>query len=53
MKSNFLFDRLQVGNLALLIARMQKNADTVEKDVLRAEELLLIVRNTSFFISMI
>lgn len=32
----------QVRNLALLIARMQKNADTVEKDVLRAEELLLI-----------
>ncbi|XP_067228760.1 envoplakin [Chanodichthys erythropterus] len=32
----------QVSNLALLIARMQNNADTVEKDVLRAEELLLI-----------
>uniref|UniRef100_A0A671LA92 Uncharacterized protein n=1 Tax=Sinocyclocheilus anshuiensis TaxID=1608454 RepID=A0A671LA92_9TELE len=32
----------QVSNLALLIARMQKNADTVEKDILRAEELLLI-----------
>ncbi|XP_043097600.1 envoplakin a [Puntigrus tetrazona] len=32
----------QVSSLALLIARMQKNADTVEKDVLRAEELLLI-----------
>uniref|UniRef100_A0A8C1NYW4 Envoplakin a n=1 Tax=Cyprinus carpio TaxID=7962 RepID=A0A8C1NYW4_CYPCA len=34
--------RSQVRNLALLIARMQKNADTVEKDVLRAEGLLLI-----------
>lgn len=32
----------QISDLALLIARMQKNADTVEKDVLRAEELLLI-----------
>ncbi|KAK7144567.1 hypothetical protein R3I94_010857 [Phoxinus phoxinus] len=34
--------QLTAGSLALLIARMQKNADTVEKDVLRAEELLLI-----------
>ncbi|KAM9482667.1 envoplakin a [Clarias gariepinus] len=32
----------QVNDLALLIARMQKNADTVEKDVLRAEDLLVI-----------
>ncbi|XP_028829057.1 envoplakin a [Denticeps clupeoides] len=32
----------QVNNLALVIARMQKNADQVEKDVLRAEELLLV-----------
>uniref|UniRef100_A0A7N5ZXT3 Desmoplakin SH3 domain-containing protein n=1 Tax=Anabas testudineus TaxID=64144 RepID=A0A7N5ZXT3_ANATE len=30
------------NNLALLIAQMQKNADQVEKDILRAEELLAI-----------
>lgn len=36
-----------MGNLTLLIARMQNNADTVEKDVLHAEELLLIVRKHS------
>ncbi|XP_026158606.1 envoplakin a [Mastacembelus armatus] len=32
------------SNLALLIAQMQKNADQVEKDVLRAEELLTVER---------
>ncbi|XP_056136215.1 envoplakin a [Lampris incognitus] len=32
----------QASNLALLIARMQKNADQLEKDVLRAEELLAL-----------
>ncbi|KAM4604332.1 envoplakin a [Polymixia lowei] len=32
----------QASSLALLIARMQKNADTVEKDILRAEELLAV-----------
>ncbi|KAJ8264115.1 hypothetical protein GJAV_G00145350 [Gymnothorax javanicus] len=32
----------QVNELALLIARMQKNADIVEKDILRAEELLAV-----------
>lgn len=35
---------MQTSNLALLIALMQKNADTVEKDILRAEELLAVVR---------
>ncbi|KAK2816825.1 hypothetical protein Q5P01_025016 [Channa striata] len=30
------------NNLALLIAQMQKNADQVEKDILRAEELLAV-----------
>lgn len=35
--------RSQVNDLTLLIARMQKNADTVEKDVLRAEDLMVIV----------
>uniref|UniRef100_A0A3Q3MXH4 Envoplakin a n=1 Tax=Mastacembelus armatus TaxID=205130 RepID=A0A3Q3MXH4_9TELE len=34
----------KVSNLALLIAQMQKNADQVEKDVLRAEELLTVER---------
>ncbi|XP_062402338.1 envoplakin a [Sardina pilchardus] len=32
----------QVSNLALLVARMQKNADQVEKDVLRAEDLMVL-----------
>ncbi|XP_061534705.1 envoplakin a [Phycodurus eques] len=32
--------RTQPGNLALLIAQMQKNADVVEKDILRSEGLL-------------
>uniref|UniRef100_A0A3Q3F233 Envoplakin a n=1 Tax=Labrus bergylta TaxID=56723 RepID=A0A3Q3F233_9LABR len=30
------------GNLQLLVAQMQKNADTVEKDILRSEELLAV-----------
>ncbi|XP_067115838.1 envoplakin a [Osmerus mordax] len=34
--------KTQANNLALLVARMQKNADQVEKDVLKAEELLAI-----------
>ncbi|XP_058496226.1 envoplakin a [Solea solea] len=32
----------QTSNLALLIAQMQENADRVEKDILRAEELLAV-----------
>uniref|UniRef100_A0A3B5B1W9 Envoplakin n=1 Tax=Stegastes partitus TaxID=144197 RepID=A0A3B5B1W9_9TELE len=32
----------QASNLALLIAQMQKNADQVEKDILRAEQLLAV-----------
>ncbi|KAK3575139.1 hypothetical protein QTP86_020956 [Hemibagrus guttatus] len=32
----------QVNDLTLVIARMQKSADTVEKDVLRAEDLMVI-----------
>lgn len=32
----------QASDLALVIARMQKHADTVEKDVLKAEELLVV-----------
>ncbi|XP_071360626.1 envoplakin a [Trachinotus anak] len=34
--------KTQAGSLALLIAQMQKNADQVEKDILRAEELLAV-----------
>ncbi|XP_010768431.1 envoplakin a [Notothenia coriiceps] len=34
--------KMQTSNLALLIAQMQKNADTVEKDILRAEGLLAV-----------
>ncbi|XP_077462150.1 envoplakin a [Stigmatopora argus] len=33
-------NRTQPNDLALLIAQMQKNADVVEKDILRSEELL-------------
>lgn len=36
--------RSQAGNLAQLIAQIQKNADRVEKDVLRSEQLLAVVR---------
>ncbi|XP_054635826.1 envoplakin a [Dunckerocampus dactyliophorus] len=32
----------QPSNLALLIAQMQKNADLVEKDILRSEDLLAV-----------
>ncbi|XP_073727004.1 envoplakin a isoform X1 [Misgurnus anguillicaudatus] len=45
MKDDSKISKSQMSNLALLIARMQKNADTVEKDVLHAEELLLIDAN--------
>lgn len=42
--------RTQVSDLTLVIARMQKYADTVEKDVLRAEDLMVIVsRNVSLY----
>lgn len=36
--------RNQASSLAFLIAQMQKNADQVEKDILRSEELLAVVR---------
>uniref|UniRef100_A0A3Q3N8D0 Envoplakin-like n=1 Tax=Labrus bergylta TaxID=56723 RepID=A0A3Q3N8D0_9LABR len=36
--------RSQANELAVVIARMQSNADQVEKDILRAEELLAEVR---------
>ena len=42
--------RSQANDLALLIARMQHNADQVEKNVLKAEELLAAVRNTHTYI---
>ncbi|XP_018520557.1 LOW QUALITY PROTEIN: envoplakin a [Lates calcarifer] len=35
-------NKTQASGLALLIAQMQKNADQVEKDILRAEELLAV-----------
>eukprot|EP00064_Thunnus_orientalis_P023704 superscaffoldBa00009240_g23958 len=35
-------NKSQASSLALLIAQMQKNADQVEKDILRAEELLAV-----------
>ncbi|XP_034425263.1 envoplakin a [Hippoglossus hippoglossus] len=34
--------KTQAGNLALLVAQMQKNADQVEKDILRSEEMLAV-----------
>lgn len=36
--------RTQASDLAMLISRMQKNADQVEKNILQAEELLAEVR---------
>lgn len=36
--------RDQVSELTFLIARMQRNADQVEKNILRAEDLLAVVR---------
>ncbi|XP_036426038.1 envoplakin a [Colossoma macropomum] len=42
LKGSTKLTKSQANDLALLIARMQKNADTVEKDVLKAEELLVI-----------
>lgn len=35
--------RTQVSDLALLVARMQRNADKVEKDILQSEQLLAAV----------
>ncbi|XP_069553264.1 envoplakin a [Brachyistius frenatus] len=35
-------NKSQASSLALLIAQMQKNADQVEKDILRSEELLAV-----------
>ncbi|XP_053493210.1 envoplakin a [Ictalurus furcatus] len=42
LKASSKMTKSQVSDLTLLIARMQKNADTVEKDVLRAEDLLVV-----------
>uniref|UniRef100_UPI001CD8A17C envoplakin-like n=1 Tax=Solea senegalensis TaxID=28829 RepID=UPI001CD8A17C len=39
--SSVKISKFQAQDLAMLIARMQKNADRVEKNILRAEELLL------------
>lgn len=36
--------RSQATDLTLLISQMQKDADLVEKNVLRAEKLLAVVR---------
>uniref|UniRef100_A0A3Q3Q438 Uncharacterized protein n=1 Tax=Monopterus albus TaxID=43700 RepID=A0A3Q3Q438_MONAL len=36
----------QAGDLAALIARMQKNADQVEKNILRSEEVLTVKKQT-------
>lgn len=38
--------RSQANDLAVVIARMQKKADQVEKNVLRSEELLSLVRRS-------
>nr|XP_020466617.1 envoplakin [Monopterus albus] len=42
LKTSAKVNKGQSSNLTLLIAQMQKNADTVEKDVLRAEDLLAV-----------
>ncbi|XP_037545916.1 envoplakin a [Nematolebias whitei] len=41
-KSSSKLSKSQAGNLAQLIAQIQKNADRVEKDVLRSEQLLAV-----------
>ncbi|XP_068448396.1 envoplakin a [Clinocottus analis] len=35
-------NKAQASSLTLLVAQMQKNADTVEKDILRSEDLLAV-----------
>ncbi|XP_049425847.1 envoplakin a [Epinephelus fuscoguttatus] len=42
LKGSGKLSKAQASSLALLIAQMQKNADTVEKDILRSEELLAV-----------
>ncbi|XP_029357733.1 envoplakin a [Echeneis naucrates] len=42
LKGSSKITKAQTSGLALLIAQMQKNADQVEKDILRAEELLAV-----------
>ncbi|KAF7655666.1 hypothetical protein LDENG_00052700 [Lucifuga dentata] len=42
LKGSSKINKAQASNLVLLIARMQKNADQVEKDILQAEELLAV-----------
>ncbi|XP_076871991.1 envoplakin a [Brachyhypopomus gauderio] len=42
LKGSAKVNKTQANDLALLIARMQKHADTVEKDVLKAEEVLVV-----------
>lgn len=42
--SVFFTPRSQANDLAVLISRMQKNADQVEKNILQSEELLAVVR---------
>ncbi|XP_040891629.1 envoplakin a [Toxotes jaculatrix] len=42
LKGSAKISKNQTGSLALLIAQMQKNADQVEKDILRSEELLAV-----------
>ncbi|TSK62590.1 Envoplakin [Bagarius yarrelli] len=42
LKNSSKLSKSQVNDLTLLIARMQRNADIVEKDVLRAEDLMVV-----------
>ncbi|XP_028260646.1 envoplakin a [Parambassis ranga] len=42
LKGSGKVNKTQTSSLALLIAQMQKNADQVEKDILRSEELLAV-----------
>ncbi|XP_055080434.1 envoplakin a isoform X2 [Periophthalmus magnuspinnatus] len=42
LKMSGKISKTQAGALALLIQQMQKNADQVEKDILRAEDLLAV-----------
>ncbi|XP_029293558.1 envoplakin a [Cottoperca gobio] len=42
LKGSGKISKAQTSSLALLVTQMQKNADTVEKDILRSEDLLAV-----------
>ncbi|XP_031730491.1 envoplakin a [Anarrhichthys ocellatus] len=42
LKGSSKLSKAKASSIALLVAQMQKNADTVEKDILKSEELLAV-----------